>query len=199
MAVDRREHRATVFVEGRDAAAQRPVPAGVRNLLAIGRAFGLVVSWLEDALVAVTLIGLAGIGIGICYDVVARRYLGAGIPWVVEISEYWLVYLTFLSAPWILRHNGHVREEFVVERLPRPLQRAVDVFTNLLVVGISALLAWFGCSTTADLYRRGVAVSAILGVPKWIPVAPVGIGFALVAVEAVRAVTRILGKTHPET
>ena len=71
----------------------------------------------------------------ITYDVVTRNLFGWASPWAFDLSEYSLVWMTFLAAPWILLRDGHVRVEILIDALgPRP-QRAIGIAVSAVGLG----------------------------------------------------------------
>jgi TRAP-type C4-dicarboxylate transport system permease small subunit len=50
---------------------------------------------------------LAFVCLAVCIDVVLRLFVNESLQWVNEISEYSLVYVTFLGAAWLLKSEGH--------------------------------------------------------------------------------------------
>ena len=73
----------------------------------------------------------------ITYDVVTRNLFDWASPWAFDLSEYSLVWMTFLAAPWILLRDGHVRVEILIDALrPRP-QRAIGIAVS--VIGLIGL------------------------------------------------------------
>ena len=63
---------------------------------------------------------ILAMSIWITYDVLARNLFGVASPWAFDLSEYSLVWMTFLAAPWILLRDGHVRIE-IQDATGRPL------------------------------------------------------------------------------
>lgn len=61
---------------------------------------------------------LALIFIGIVFNVLVRAVGFAGPYWIVATSEYSLLYIGTLAAPWLLREKGHVYIEVVRVLLP---------------------------------------------------------------------------------
>lgn len=148
--------------------------------------------FVEDLAARVLAAALAMLAVAVSYDVVGRRLFGLGAAWVTEASEYLLVYLTFLLAPWILRNGGHVREEFVVQRLSPRGRRAASLAMSALALGTFFTLALVTCETALDLYRKKVMVGAILSFPKWAFFAPTAGGFLLVSLELARQIVALL-------
>jgi len=51
---------------------------------------------------------LSGIAAIICFEVVGRALGATSRLWVIEVSEYALLFITFLGAPYLLQLNRHV-------------------------------------------------------------------------------------------
>ena len=51
----------------------------------------------------------------ICAEVVIRALGGASRLWVIEVSEYALLFITFLGAPYLLEKNAHVVLDLLYE------------------------------------------------------------------------------------
>lgn len=139
---------------------------------------------------------LAGLAVlfimfSICYEVVVRFFRFQPPAWVTEITEYLLLYITFLGAPWVLREGGHVRVDVVVGKLRRKARRAFDFGTSLTGMLICCALVWFGARTAWDLYERGIPVIKTLAVPKFLLVGIIPVGSLLMIAEFVRRSHRL--------
>ena len=147
---------------------------------------------IEDALAAVVGVMMALLIVAIVYDVVGRQFGFASAPWTVPAAEYFMIYLTFLPAPWILRHNGHVGVEFLAGKLGP--KRAPIVMRVVLVVALAGVCvaAWYSTVLVLEDLERGVdLLSGGLEVPRWLVRAPLPLGFALLAVELCRTIFRV--------
>ncbi len=49
--------------------------------------------------------------LSVCWDVIARTFAGKPLTWVLEFTEYSLLYMTFLSTAWVLKDEGHVTND----------------------------------------------------------------------------------------
>ena len=104
----------------------------------------------------------------ICYLVIMRYIFSSPPAWILEICEYLLIYITFLSATWLLRKNGHVRVDLFLSWLSEYKQKVMRVFTSV-VGGLScAILTWFSLMVTLDNFSRNILSIQTLSIPKWI-------------------------------
>lgn len=108
--------------------------------------------------------------------------------WLFTSSEYAILYMTMLGAPWLVREKGHVHIELVTAALPPPARRLVSRSVAALCVAVCAVLAWKGGELfLTNLARNDLDVRAYY-FPKWILTIAFPISFGLMAVEFSRFV-----------
>ena len=56
-------------------------------------------------LVAIACVILSLVMLSVCLEVFLRYFLNRPQVWVIELSEYALLYITFLSAAWVLKSD----------------------------------------------------------------------------------------------
>lgn len=87
---------------------------------------------------------------------VLSRSLGHPTTWVTEISSILILWIPFMIAGWVLRKEGHVKMDLIVERLSVRSQALINFVTSLigvvvmLIVALSGLmtaLSWIGNKT----------------------------------------------------
>lgn len=104
----------------------------------------------------------------VVFDVAARSLRILTLPWSLEATEYMLYAVTFLGAPWVLRENGHIAIELVVERLPAPLRAATARVADVLGAAICAVLLYYACRVVWLSYRSGIMVQKSFSFPEWL-------------------------------
>jgi TRAP-type C4-dicarboxylate transport system permease small subunit len=108
--------------------------------------------------------------------------------WLFTSSEYAILYMTMLGAPWLVRMKGHVHIELVTAALPPAVRRLVSRLVALGCVLVCALLAWKGLELMlTNLDRKDFDVRAYY-FPRWILTASFPISFGLMALEFSRFV-----------
>ena len=121
-----------------------------------------------------------------CYLVVMRYIFLRPPAWIIELSEYMLLYITFFGAAWLLKRNGHVNVDILFFFLPGSWQRALNVITSALGTISCFVLAGIGTWVTADNYARGLYSIQTLSVPKWILLAVIPLGSFLLFIQFLR-------------
>lgn len=104
--------------------------------------------------------------LSVCADVILRYFFNRPQAWIAEISEYLLLYITFLGAAWVLKNEGHVTVDVLVS-LASPKTRAVfGVISSVIGAFVFLVVFWFGTLETLDLFKRGVHNPSVLEFPK---------------------------------
>ncbi|QUJ78315.1 TRAP transporter small permease [Sulfitobacter albidus] len=120
---------------------------------------------------------------------VTMRNLGMQpFAWLFTSSEYAILYMTMLGAPWLVRERGHVHIELVTAALPDGARRIVSRGVAITCVAVCAMLAWKGFELMlTNIERNDLDVRAYY-FPKWILTAAFPISFGLMAIEFARFV-----------
>ncbi len=137
---------------------------------------------------------LAGAGFGVialatAWDVFLRNVMGDGIRGLIDVIEYALFVTTFLAAPWVLRHSGHVQVDFVVAALPAAQrvwpQRAADV----IGLAVTLVLLVYSARVTFSAWQQGSLVLKAVVFPEWWAFAVMPFSSLLLVIEFLRRLT----------
>lgn len=130
---------------------------------------------------------------------VFRRYvLGRPLTWSDELSGFLVVAIVMLGAAEVLRRGDHVSVDVLTERTTGRKRRALDIWSNLSVAIVSAVL--FVSAWDAVQFSRmiGVYSDGYLEAPLWIPqsflLAGAGLLFLMAAARCVDLVMTGLRK-----
>ncbi|MBA7707404.1 hypothetical protein ES703_116276 [subsurface metagenome] len=118
--------------------------------------------------------------------VASRYFLGCPIGWVLESSQYILLYITFLVAAWVLRGEGHVKMDIILNRLNPRAQSLINTITSAISVIVCFILTWFGVKVTWHFYQVGYFTTTLLELPKFIFIAVIAAGSFLLFIQFVR-------------
>jgi len=124
-------------------------------------------------------------------EVTLRHFFGRPTSWVVEIAGYILLYIPFLVAAWVLKREGHVRMDLVLNQLSPKSRSLVDAITSVIGAIICFVLTWFGVK--AALYFIGYQTPTILMMPKSIIIAIIPVGALLLFIQFLRRTYSYLG------
>ncbi len=136
---------------------------------------------IEDAFAWAAIAILLACTLAVCVDVVLRYAFNRPLVWVTEVTEYALVYITFLGIAWAVPRKGHVVVDVIVGNLPMCGQAACQVFNNLVALVVSLMLAAWGTTTMLDAMARGLFKPTTLAMPTWIVLAVIPLGCAVLS------------------
>lgn len=105
--------------------------------------------------------------LAVCWEVISRYFLGRGIVWVIEFSEYNLLYITFLGTAWLLGREGHVKMDIVLTRLNPRNQSLVNSITSILGAVLCLVIAWSGAEVSWDHLQRGLHQPTLIAPPDF--------------------------------
>lgn len=114
--------------------------------------------WISVALLILVVLSVAG-------EVVARSAFNKPQAWVLEFSEYALLFITCLVAAHLVRAEKNITIDVVTALLKERNRRALAIVQCLVVCVVSFVLLFYGVKVTADLYVRGIYNPTIVQVP----------------------------------
>jgi C4-dicarboxylate transporter DctQ subunit len=136
--------------------------------------------------------------LSVCAEVFLRYFLGRPTVWVVEISGYALLYITFLVVAWVQRRGGHVKMDLVFNHLNRTVQSVVNIITSLICAAACFILTWYGAKTTLYFFERGYPTPTPLRIPKFIIIVIIFVGSLLLFIQFLRTTYAALGEGKHE-
>ena len=133
----------------------------------IFRAADLIARWSAYAGMAL----LCGAMLVQIADIATRRTLGFSILGSIDLTQLGVMGCVFLSMPLAFLRGTHVGVEFLTDRLPAPLLRAVKLGSGLIGAAFMLALAWYGLLQAQIALAQGDK-SVTLGIPMilyWAP------------------------------
>lgn len=124
------------------------------------------VSWFAKTLAEVALFALA---IMVMRSVIFRYLFKAPDYFAVEVGEYLLVFISFMSIAWVLKENRHVTMDALTTRLTKRAELLVGVVTSLLAFGFCSVVVWKATEVMLINYERGFRSASLVNFPQWIP------------------------------
>jgi len=84
----------------------------------------------------------------VALEVAMRYILGRPQIWVVEVSEYILVWITFLGSTWILRADGHVKVDILFGQFHNRTQALLRFVSSLIGSSVCFVILVWGTKVT---------------------------------------------------
>ena len=122
----------------------------------------------------------------VCFDALGRYFFGYNISWVTEITEYSLLYITFLGAAWLLRQERHVTIEIVLSVMNTRSQIILLIITSIFCAFIYKIVFVYGVIVTYDHWSRGIYDPGTLKFPKAAIIAIIPIGSLMLIIQFLR-------------
>jgi TRAP-type C4-dicarboxylate transport system permease small subunit len=105
-------------------------------------------------------------------------------------TEYFLLLIPLLGAPWLVREKGHIYIELLVAALPPRAQRALLLAVLVACIAVAAILAWFGGVITVHDFVEGEKDVRSFDMPRWMLTAFMPLSFGMMAIEFLRLLVR---------
>ena len=143
--------------------------------------------------------GLAGVILvficaAVCYSIGMRFLFKKTTIWIMQTTEYALLWILFLSTTWLLRERGHITTDIVHSRLNEKNKRCLD-FIMFTLAGIACvIMVYFGFDYIGECMSRTVNDVRAVTIPKWPIFIIIPIGSLLLAIQLFRmAWSRVKG------
>jgi C4-dicarboxylate transporter, DctQ subunit len=121
-----------------------------------------------------------------CYEIFIRYVFQNAPAWVMEISEYLLLYITFLGAPWLLKADAHVRVDLAYAFLTEKSVKGLKTATLAGAAAVAAFVAAYGAIVTWRYFEENLKVIQTLRVPKWIILIIIPVGCFMLCIQLLR-------------
>jgi TRAP-type C4-dicarboxylate transport system permease small subunit len=122
----------------------------------------------------------------VCGDIGTQVAFGRSLPWVAEIVEYSLLWLTFLGTTWVLKKDAHIKMDMVINRL-NPIQKStLNVVTSFLGAIVCLIITWYSAKVTWQHFQTGYKLLTHMSTPSALINFIIPVGFALLTVQFVR-------------
>lgn len=140
------------------------------------------------ASIAAALIGF--LLLSISYATISRYLFNEPLAKLIEISSYGLVYVAFLAAPWLLRQDGHIRVDLVLNQLSEKGQAKLNVFNDFVGFIVSSVVFYFSLLVTLSNFTNDVRVMDSLNTPQYLLVVAIPLGSLFLAIQFIRRIRR---------
>ena len=157
-----------------------------RGLTPIVRAYDAVLygmAWAAGFLMAAMMVV-------IFVDVVLRNLGYQSSAHFFTFTEYALLAVPCLDAPWLVREKGHIYVEIIFMYLGARQRVALRYLIGALCIIVCAVLAWYGSLVTIGDFMQNEKDVRSLDMPRWIVVGFIPLSFAMMAVEFLRFLVR---------
>lgn len=135
------------------------------------------------ALAGLILVFITG---AVCYTIFLRYFFHKTTIWIIQTTEYALLWIVFLGAAWLLREGGHITTDILHSRLKERQRKVLDMI--MLSVGGTAtgILFLLGSWHVVDCFFNQVTDVRAVTVPKGIVFIVIPMGSLFLALQFFR-------------
>jgi len=162
------------------------------------RALLAVVDRVSVLLAAIAALLTVTIGVMILGEVVARAVFNYSLSFAWEYSAYAMGVAMFCGAAFTLRTGGHIRVSLLASHLPPPAAKLLDVACTVFAIGIAGYMTYALGQLAWDSFERGSTSATISATPLAIPQGAITLGAALLTVQLVARLVRLIIGDEPE-
>ena len=133
---------------------------------------------------------MAAMMVVITLDVVLRNLGYQSSAHFFTFTEYALLMVPCLGAPWLVRQKGHIYVEILLMSLSPRARARMTVAIGLACIAICAVIAWYGFGITLTDYLRAEKDVRSLDMPRWMVVGWIPLSFTMMGIEFARFLWR---------
>jgi len=139
------------------------------------------------------------IGGMILYEVVARYVFVAPTIWAEELSRFVQIWATYLGAAYVLRHRHLIAIDFLTSRFGPRLKVVAEAAGLVFIAVFCGVTIVYGTGIVVESVELGRATATMLGVPQWMTESAIPVGFAILLLQCVVDLIRLLGGRPPDS
>jgi TRAP-type C4-dicarboxylate transport system permease small subunit len=128
--------------------------------------------------------------LAITVDVILRNLGFQSSAHLFTFTEYALLIVPCLGAPWLVREKGHVYVEILLMAMTPAVRQRWAVGIGVACVAVCLVLAWYGVSVTWRNFSLNDIDVRSMDMPRWMIVIFIPLAFLMMAVEFARFLWR---------
>ena len=156
-------------------------------MAAILRSLDNIFDWVLNAAVFFAGVLIVWQAFSVAANTLLRYLFNSPVTGVENITEYGILWLTFLAAAWLLKKDKHIKVDLLTNLLGNKTQAVINIINSLVAIVLCAIMLYYGIEVTADLFVTGETDPfKIQGFPKAIPLSIIPFGFLLLTIQFIR-------------
>jgi len=121
-----------------------------------------------------------------CTELFLRYFFNLPQIWAVEVTEYAMLYMTFLGAAWLLKEDRHVKIDLLFAFIGLRSQALLNSLSAILGAIVCAVLLFYGVWSTWHHYVNGLTTFSAMEPLKWPFLIVIPFGSLLLLVQFLR-------------
>ena len=149
---------------------------------------------LIDVMAALAGAILVFITAAVCYTIGMRYLFTKTTIWIMQTTEYALLWIVFLATTWLLREGGHITTDLIYTHLNKKTKLTLDCIMFVIGGVACVVMVYFGIDYTRECILKGVTDVRAVTVPKWTIFIIIPVGSILLTIQFFRmAWSRFVG------
>jgi C4-dicarboxylate transporter DctQ subunit len=141
---------------------------------------------LVDLLAVLAGLILLFITAAVCYTIGMRYLFTKTTIWLMQTTEYALLWIVFLATTWLLREKGHITTDVIYTHLNEKTKRYLDCIMFIIGGVACAFMVYFGIDYTRECIIKEITDVRGVTIPKWIMFIIIPIGSILLTIQFFR-------------
>ena len=126
----------------------------------------------------------------ITLDVVVRNLGYQSSAHFFTFTEYALLIVPCMGAPWLAREKGHIYVEILLMSLPERTRARMTMLVGVICVAVCLVVAWFGFQVALNDFLQNEKDVRSMDMPRWLIVGWIPLSFLMMAIEFARFLVR---------
>ena len=126
----------------------------------------------------------------ITLDVILRNLGYQSSAHFFTFTEYALLLIPCMGAPWLAREKGHIYVEIVLMAFSERVRARLTVAIGLICIAVCLVIAWYGFSVAWRDFVQNEKDVRSMDMPRWMIVGWIPLSFLMMATEFARFLWR---------
>ena len=126
----------------------------------------------------------------ITLDVVLRNLGYQSSAHFFTFTEYALLIVPCLGAPWLAREKGHIYVEILLMSMSPRWRLRMTMLIGVICIAVCLVVAWYGFQVTLQDYLQNEKDVRSMDFPRWMVVGFIPLSFLMMAIEFARFLWR---------
>jgi len=133
---------------------------------------------------------MAAMMVVITLDVILRNLGYQSSAHFFTFTEYALLIVPCMGAPWLAREKGHIYVEILLMSMSVRMRARFTMLIGLICVAVCLVIAWYGFNVTLRDFVQNEKDVRSLDMPRWMIVGWIPLSFLMMAIEFARFLWR---------
>jgi len=133
---------------------------------------------------------MAAMMVVITLDVILRNLGYQSSAHFFTFTEYALLIVPCMGAPWLAREKGHIYVEILLMSMSVRMRARFTMLIGLICVAVCLVIAWYGFDVALRDYLQNEKDVRSLDMPRWMVVGWIPLSFLMMAIEFARFLWR---------